>query len=108
MCFEAPPDVVVCLLPCAHAVCFVCLTRISYCAHVRCPLCRNDLKAYMPERQPQPLLLDDPRVAERTVEQILRRVHASAVIRTALREGAAPRNRITDRPRERGEELTEG
>lgn len=48
VCFENLSRTIHTIFPCRHSLCLSCLTRMKR-PH-RCPLCRDDLAPYMPER----------------------------------------------------------
>lgn len=60
VCFETDVSARIwCSLPCSHDICYTCLFHIiQYNAtNVKCPMCRESLQPFLPDKQKQPSIL---------------------------------------------------
>ena len=78
-----------CRTPCGHELCFQCLFKLWEHGHRTCPLCRHDIHDGFPiprmRPPPESIILSEERL-----QSIVRRMHVTNVMDTALRERSIP------------------
>ena len=102
VCFELLHTQIRATLPCAHTFCLKCVVRLSY--PQSCPLCRRDIQHLMPTHRAQStppphvsftlrMRHDDGDDDNNDDDALAERVRVALLLRDALLQGAAPRNR---------------